>query len=298
METTKAIPTRGAINPSTNRKVFVAKQIRKGGRFNAATPIVADFKQTSQVKWVDINLLHVDHTYQRPIDLPRVRTMARNWDQDRCGVLVVNQRIDGSWFIIDGQQRHAALMLIENHPPQILVEAFSGLDPTEEAKLFYELDTKRRGLTTAAIFHALVAANDPAALEIVETAHNAGLTVDSKRNAPNNIRAFGTIMAIHRRSGKYVLGRVFDVVSKAWPDSKYWGAGSILAGLEAFFVQYPQAKDAHLIEALAKTSPATIEHHAHSLNEALSGARAKWVAKVIVGLYNNGMRKNRLPTTD
>lgn len=293
------IPARGSQGGWGESLKKRGTQIRKSGRFNAAAPIYADFEQGSHIGWVPIERLRVDHTYQRSLDQNRVRAMAHSWIQDRCGLLVVNQRADGDLYIIDGQQRQAALMLIDNRPREVLAEIFQGLTQAQEARLFFDLDTKRRGLTTAAIFHALVAAEDPAAIEILDIAEKAGLSLSINSSAPNNLRAFGTVMQIHRRAGPQVLARIFKIVTNSWSETKYWGAGSILHGLETFFRKYPDAKDAHLITTLQKVTPVQIETKARLLNDALTTqVVSHWVARVIHGLYNRGMKKYRLEDWD
>jgi len=261
--------------------------------------IFASFESKSEYRFVPLDKLEIDHAYQRGRDDSRISKMAHAWNQDLCGVIIVNQRANGSLYVIDGQQRVAAMRLTKNSPARVLAQLFTGLTIEQEAELFKDLDTQRLGLTTGSVFAALVVARDPAALEIQDAAHKAGLTLDPKRgDAPNNLRAFGAIMGIHRRSGKDMLARIFKIVSAAWPENRYWGAGNVLKGLEVFLTKYPDINDRHLIEALARTTPRDIENKARTLSEALSSALSRWVGRVIFGLYNLGLKKNRLPDWD
>lgn len=284
------------ITPLTPKRRFVKTPgtTNKTGRA-ASTDIYASFESRSRYVLIPIDRLEFDYSYQRKSDLQRQSRMAHDWQPDLCGALVVNRRNDGRIFVIDGQQRVGAMRMISNRPETTLAQLFENLSVEQEAILFKELDTRRQGLTQGAIFQALVTAGDPAALEILKCATDAGLTMNPNSSAPNNLRAFGDIRTIHRRSGKEVLSRIFKVVATAWPENKYWGSGSILKGLEVFFKEYPQVNDRHLTDALSKSTPQDIENKARMMSQAMSSSIGKWVARVIHGLYNHGMKANRLP---
>jgi hypothetical protein len=58
-------------------------------------------------KWLHIKKLFVDSRYQREEIRAEVDQIASDLDWDVCGVLVVSQRADGRYAILDGQQRPA-----------------------------------------------------------------------------------------------------------------------------------------------------------------------------------------------
>ena len=257
--------------------------------------IWGNFTPQSTWEWVPVDKLLVDK-YQRDIDWPFVSKIAHTWNQAEAKALTVNLRTNGYYYVIDGQKRHAALQMMENTPEFVWAEVFRDLTPRQEAYLF-KAQTNRRNLTSGAVFNAAVFEGDKSALEIAESARSVGLTVDYAKKGPkiNNLRAFKTLMDVHRRQGKNGLTRILNVVAKAWPNSEYKGAAPIITGLELFFSKHPTANDKHLIAAIGLTEPHLIANAAHSINVAtFSSTIAPAVVIVIRNIYNKGMRKNRL----
>jgi hypothetical protein len=86
-----------------------------------------------------------DPTYQRDLDPKRVTKMVSEFDQRLVGVLEVSARDDGRFAILDGQHRWAATC--RAHPygthAHLACQIHTVLSVEEEARLYYELDTKR-----------------------------------------------------------------------------------------------------------------------------------------------------------
>lgn len=283
----KAVSFREGIDLSRGKTVK-----RRGER----DEILGDFTTKSNFGNVPLDKVRVDPTYQRDLATKRVTTMAHRWDQDLFGVPVVNLRSDGYYYLIDGQHRFESLRLMKNPPSSIFCQVFVNLTIEQEAALFQQLDTARRGLTAGADFKARLVAGDRAAQEIVEAARANGLTASYSSSGPRNLRAFTTLLAIHRRVGKHGLNRIFKVISQAWTGDQYVGSSHILLGLETFFNHYPprEINDKHLIEVLSKESPAGLEAKGKNMSDSLSSVISTGIARSIVGLYNKKMRSNRL----
>jgi hypothetical protein len=298
VETTETPTTITELTPHPRRKIRNNNSInnlRKGKKFQKDT-ILASFATRSHFGYVPLDELEVDYTYQRNPDKKRISVMAHQWNQDLAGAIVVNQRENGKYYVVDGQQRLGAMQRIDNKPDRAWAQIFEGLTLEQEAMLFHELDTKRYGLTKGAIFTALVAAKDKAALEILEAARENGMEIDYHAHpGPGYLRAYDTLMQIHRRRGKERLSQIIRIVSKAWPNDRNAGAAAILVGLERFIERYPKANERHLIDALSKRTPREIENLARTLSNAMSSALGAAAGRAIMGLYNKGLTKNRLP---
>lgn len=52
--------------------------------------------------------IKVDHTYQRPLFVAWVRRLIAAWCDALCGTIYVSRHPDGTFWIVDGQQRHGA----------------------------------------------------------------------------------------------------------------------------------------------------------------------------------------------
>lgn len=118
---------------------------------------------------VPISRLSVDPAYQRATDGPASRRiiegMVKRWDWALAQPLMVARRADGSLWILDGQHRHAGAAARGDIPflPCVIL---SSLDHADEARTFVNLNTRRQRLTQGEVFHGMLAAGDPLAVQV------------------------------------------------------------------------------------------------------------------------------------
>src|SRR4051812_31723657 len=93
--------------------------------------------------WIRASRLAVDASYQRPRNERKIRKIANNFDPDALGVLYVSKRADGTYVILDGQQRHAALIEMGWQDQQVPCHVYTGLSVADEARLFGEYNELR-----------------------------------------------------------------------------------------------------------------------------------------------------------
>jgi len=278
------------------KEVKVVKQPRAAaGRFSKDR-IIANFKRRYTYRWLPFDQLKIDRSYQRRLQPRRSSSMAHNWNTDKENALVVNRRVNGTYFIVDGQHTYEALSAIENHPPRVYCKVFTGLTLEEEAQLFHDLDNERENLTPGASFKALVVAKDPAALEITRVAESVGLTVNYDRGpVPGNVRAFKSLQDIYRRGGSKGLERILRICHSAWPNNNDSTSSTLMRGLEIFLNQYGNKMDEHrLIETLSKHQPGAVVNMARNIDATLSSTIYPATAMAIKVIYNKKLTRNRL----
>lgn len=56
-----------------------------------------------ELKLVDVQQIHVDTSYQREIDLKRVKKLTTAFDRGACKAVSLSRRIDGTLWVYDGQ---------------------------------------------------------------------------------------------------------------------------------------------------------------------------------------------------
>lgn len=96
--------------------------------------------------------------YQRELTASRVAKIVGKFDPAKLGVLLVNQRGNGSYAILDGQHRLAALRIVG--VPEVRCIALKGLSPEEEVDYFRFQNENTRALTAYDLFNAGVCAKD------------------------------------------------------------------------------------------------------------------------------------------
>ena len=229
--------------------------------------------------------------YQRGVYASKIRKYAQNFDYDVFGVPLVSQR-DGSYWIVDGQNRVEALKL--KGIKTVLCQVLHGLSYEEEAMKFVKLNTDRTVLSANQKFHARVESGEEKAFKIAEIIHKNDLTYgrNSNKRNDNQIGAISCIERIMGSHGEKHLDRVLRTIKKSWCGTADSLNRDILVGVSTFFEENKRVNETILISALERTTPQSIKLSATvfaATNNTLikSGTYGKepHIAKVIRDVY-------------
>lgn len=253
-------------------------------------------KRTGRRNWpyrfelVALDRLFIDAEYQRPLT-SFVDDVARNYDPALVGTLITSERDNGRLAVIDGQTRMEAMK--QNAEPSAPCLIYHGLTREQEAELFADLQTKRRGMATYLRFRAALVAKRPEAIAIAAIVQNAGFELDVEET-PHTIKSIAALEQTYRKD-PLLLSRVLTIVARAWPDpdTEYRTGGDLLKGLALFLDRETKVDDERLVEKLSATTPRTVRHRANALMEGSghgSGGRAGYMADAILGIYMRGKR--------
>ena len=72
-----------------------------------------DIGAAPRLEWVDVDLIDVDHNYQRDVDGRQVAKILRRFRWDHFGAVVLAPKPNGRFAVTDGQHRCKAAKL---HP--------------------------------------------------------------------------------------------------------------------------------------------------------------------------------------
>ena len=152
-----------------------------------------------------VSLIKIDNSYQRVVNDSIVRSIIRNYDNNRVDVKLVNFRFNpdgtGNFWILDGQ--HTLTVEKELGHETLTCKVFIGLSQKEEAKLFSKQNEFRRSITAFAQFKAEVVAEMKPAVDIknlcdkyhIEIKQARGMvpanTITSVRKLYNIVNKFG-----------------------------------------------------------------------------------------------------------
>jgi ParB-like chromosome segregation protein Spo0J len=236
---------------------------------------------------VPLEALMVDERYQRPLT-NFVDTVAREYDPALVGTLIVSERPNGKMAVIDGQTRMEGMRANGETAAPCLV--YSDLTRAQEAQLFSDLQTKRRGMATYLRFRAALVAEDEEAMGIAAIVREAGFELDVEETA-HTIKAISALERVYRRDPA-LLVTVMAVIAAAWPDpnTEARASADIIGGLAAFLARERKVDVERLRDRLAATEPRTIRHRAGALQEGAGGGggRAGYMADAILGIYMRG----------
>lgn len=255
------------------------------------TAATTEAATSQRLDWLPVANLRVDHSYQRPLDHKRVRRMAKDFDLDAFGVLIVSERADGGLWCIDGQHRVALFHEIgwgDQTAPCIIL---AGLSIPQEARIFTRANSGSQP-NALAKFRAQLVEGDAKAVDINHTVRRCGLTINSG-NAPGYIQAVAALKTVHDRTGGLVLERVLRHIINAWGNDATNFQADILLALALIEKRYRQAGiDPMLLRtALQKTTPPQLLATARSRK--LTGSGSVWAGELpeaIVAGYNKATR--------
>lgn len=169
----------------------VTKFPKKRGRILPALPQRAK-DEVGINTLLNVDVLKVDHTYQRPLDIYHVSAMAHNFDLKKLFRIAVNERPNGDFYIVDGQQRVGAIKLLGGN--YMIDCVVYHLDTVEkEAALYYHLNWDRKNPTSYDRWRARLALGEPDVVRIQAAVDHANLRLAKSGNALRTIKAIGTL---------------------------------------------------------------------------------------------------------
>jgi hypothetical protein len=241
----------------------------------------------SALRVVRVRDISVDPLYQRGL-VPKHKKIAREFNQEALGVPVLAQRADGSLWVVDGQQRIAALKI--RGMETVRAEVFASDGPTHEAEVFRLINMNRTKLNSKDEFFALLQAGDEHAKTVMEVAESCGFAItrgggNTHKSAEfrlTNLTTVGTLMRVAQRGGRDAVQFVLTALVRAWPHDDQRTRKEVIDGLYRFWANNGRDVDmGRLIPRLATTQPARIVYTAN----AMSGDRCANAAAAIADLY-------------
>lgn len=265
-------------------------------RGTKAPPHSTDLGAKPKVVWLDLGLLTVDRTYQREIGdkgathINRI-VAAFNWNCYQP--VVVSERDDGTYAVIDGQHR---LEAARRHPlidslPCYIIEA---PDVAAQACIFVSLNTNRLSLTSQHRFWAAHAAGEASAVALVRICGQAGVRVlrspPSGTAPPLSLLAPMVGQALIRKYGEKPLREAVTLLAKAHPTTPMAFRAHFLVGLTRIAGDAGYSRD-RAVAALAKADLQKL--HAEAMNAAPAaggGGRASATETVLRRLFGLSAR--------
>lgn len=166
--------------------------------------------------------LRIDPIYQRGlVSSQKLAKMRREFSWTLFGTLLVAERDDNTLYVVDGQQRLAAVMGIPGID-EVPCEVFSSSGSRQEAIIFKDRDSERTRISPRDQFRARVAGEEPLALELMQFIESRGYQV-IKSSSPYTLQCIGTIYQQFTSSGGI----------KGWKRNEYALQGLDLAMLIA-----------------------------------------------------------------
>lgn len=208
---------------------------------------------------IPLSLMRVDHEmYQRALQR-HVRTIAKNWNDDKCDPPMVNYRNDGYFYLIDGQHRFEAAAM--RGLDSLVCCVFVGLSIKEEADLFTEQNEGTKKLSPFDTYKANLCRGEHIDTQIQEVCNKYGIKVEPGAGI-RKLKSVTIARKIVRCSGKDTLDWIFGLISMCgWNNFKDTYGADVLQALYNVSTNYHDDLDDvknKLVEFFQVSSPSEI----------------------------------------
>lgn len=122
---------------------------------------------TKRLAWVPVELMNIP-PYQRDKQ-QHVNSIAENWDDDKCDVLIVSYDVENGWFnVMDGQHRAIAAKM--RGVEYLVAEIRTGWNRSQESSFYVHQNTSSKKLSHFDVFKAnqFISAEDDTEASILD----------------------------------------------------------------------------------------------------------------------------------
>lgn len=188
------------------------------------------------IKMIPLNQITTEG-YQRVLNMVNVKSIARNFDIARLGVLVVSKHSDGTYAVLDGQHRLSAMRRIGKAAANCIV--LEGLTVKQEADYFRRQNENKQALRITDTFNASIWAEDEESLKIKELVGKYGFRF-GKSGSPMCICAIAALQQTVRIFSFDTLELVLATIAATWPNDTTILRREMLAGLAEFWSRFAE----------------------------------------------------------
>jgi hypothetical protein len=241
---------------------------------------------------IDKNELNIDGRYQRgQVSETKVREIARNWDWVLLGVILVVQRLDGTYWVFDGGHRTRG-SFYRDDIQMLPCMVYSIDDLSDEAKAFLGKNLMVTNVSSVDKYKAAVVANDETANKASALLGEFGIEVSFNASKTKQIKCINTLLsmidrdeALAKRCFVFCLGR-----SEGSPVSS-----TVMRGLFALCQRLSDRVDVleKFGEKLARHNQREMEVRIRQMRAECGKGGEKVEALALLSLINKGC-KNKL----
>lgn len=255
-------------------------------------------EKTHSLQWLRVGDLRPHPRVQRSKFSPtRAARIAANLDPEKFGLLTVMACGEDLW-IIDGQHRHGALLILGWQDQLVECLVYEGLSETEAAKVFRS-QSSRTAVTALDDFMVALIEGDADAIAIKRIVESMGSNIGNG----TGVSAVLALQRVYRPKGQAesqpdALRTTLSIIAEAWGITRESMQGSLIDGIGRVVLAHDGAINlSDMRRKLARLSggPSGLIGTARSVRDMFGGALPDAVATIVVNEYNKGRRSKKLP---
>jgi hypothetical protein len=259
-------------------------------------------KSKPVIKQLRADHLGVDLRVQRSVDPARVNKIAENLDFDALGVITVSARDDGTYHVVDGQTRVAAMKQAGFAEYPMDCKVHSGLSIAQEAALF-RLSNDTKQVRPVIKFVIRVIEGDETAVLLNSILEDHGWRVTGA-SGKGFFLAVGALEKIYNGGTRFDGGNaaacetLIDVLTSAWGHNADAVRSELIEGIGLVILQYGDTLDLRKLTVELgrhEGGPIGVIGDARQLRKLRSCRVGDAMAEVIVSMVNKGRKTKRIP---
>jgi len=254
-------------------------------------------KATHATKWIAVKNLSVQWANaQRPFNQKWAEEIRNNLDPDMFGVLSVTKANGKNiHHVIDGQHRKWAIEELWGETEMVPCNVFDVDTPERAAEMFNAMNTARKQPFPLDVFKVRVTAKIEPEFSVNKAAESIGFKIGNKPD-DGYIRACGACVAVYRKYGKDTFIDSLLTIRRCWGLMSAAVDASMIRGFAEFLNEHgPHIDRVRLGEKVSKTyTPGRLVGAARTAREMFRGSVSGNVARVLVSIYNEGLRQGRI----
>jgi len=242
-----------------------------------------------------VDVLNVAKPYQRTVIPQQVNRMARRFDDDAFGSLLVGRRADSTMWVVDGLQRLSAAKKIGR--TKVPCRIFESRGQQHEAAVFRLVNAERSRCSPLVIFHAAMAEGDDGAAAITACVQSFGLKIAPVHGRGGSwpwIKCIRSVEKCFGRGGVQHLHDTLDVLCNCWGGDDDALRGDILDGMSLFLHKCDGADKVRLVKQLRTKRVSDVLQFAAGVRKLISSStRPMAIAHGLLRFYNAGLREKK-----
>lgn len=250
----------------------------------------------NEMKVVNAELISSDMRYQRQVS-GRVKKIASNFNPNMVGCVILSQREDGSYWVVDGQHRVRAIIIAHKNDPTVSLKVnalvYHGMTPQDEAEMFANQHDNTKAPSKPEFFKAKMFSGDKNIAAFKNATEQEGVICDflNSRKKDGYLVSYGAAYEVFTKRGEQHYRGVISALIDIWDGNKDSLTANFIKGMDLIQDKYAGVITMkELGKSLRKVPTEQIERNAKTL----TGSAAKRYAVAMVSEYNNRKRAKKL----
>lgn len=261
-------------------------------------PQMSELGAKPELKWLLLEQLQVDNSYQRDTQSSAsrasIRYLKRNFCWANCGALIVCKDED-KYNVIDGQHRLEAARGrgdIQTLPCIVI----SDMNIQNQALSFVQINRQRVSLTPMARFHAAVAAGDTLAVHAQGILDTAQIKVPRSpvfmgHTKPREMQAVGTLLTLVKAYSAEIIVWALQCIPEAYGDEVGQMRSHLIKALVMLRYERPDMNQKTMISVLEDVDPVELEVKSQAQARSGGGRTVELSKKTLATLYARHSRR-------